>query len=541
MEGRQALAARDAFDIVVIGGGINGCGIARDASGRGLSVLLVEQGDLASGTSSASTKLIHGGLRYLEQFEFRLVREALTERERLLAAAPHIIWPLRFVLPHDRGIRPAWMVRLGLFLYDHIAPRKRLPGCETIRFRQHPYGQPLKGSFKIGFAYSDCWVQDSRLVALAARDAEERGAEICVRTRFIGAQRQGDGWTVTLEDAGSPTATGGTRQVRARVLVNAAGPWVAEVLRSRLGIESTKNVRLIKGSHIVVPRLYQGEQAYILQNADRRIVFTIPYERDFTLIGTTDIAYDEEPHRIQISDEETRYLCDSVSHCFRVPVEPKDLVWSYAGVRPLFDDGSLKASVVTRDYVFDLEAAGGAPPALSVFGGKITTFRRLAEHAMDELARFFPGMKPAWTETAPLPGGDIAGGDFEAFIAALRRRKPFLDPELARRLARAYGTRVEAIIGKANRIEDLGRDFGEGLTAAEIDYLVDQEWARTADDILWRRSKLGLHLPQGVASEIDAYLEGRRRSGAEQRVSAREHSTNGLTDRQAATGRGSSA
>ncbi|SDR49035.1 homodimeric glycerol 3-phosphate dehydrogenase (quinone) [Rhizobiales bacterium GAS113] len=501
----QAGAAPDAFDIVVIGGGINGCGIARDAAGRGLSVLLAEQGDLAGGTSSASTKLIHGGLRYLELFEFRLVREALTERERLLQAAPHIIWPLRFVLPHDRGIRPAWLVRLGLFLYDHIAPRKRLPGCETIRFAEHPYGKPLKESFKVGFAYSDCWVEDSRLVVLAAMDARERGAEICVRTRFVSARREGDGWNIALQDAG-----GGTRHVRARALVNAAGPWVAEVLRTRLGVESSKNVRLIKGSHIVVRRLYEGEHAYILQNADKRIVFTIPYERDFTLIGTTDIAYDQEPHRVAISEEETRYLCDSVSHCFRTPVESKDVVWSYAGVRPLFDDGSLKASVVTRDYVFDLEAAGGAPPALSVFGGKITTFRRLAEHAMDELARFFPAMGPAWTETSTLPGGDIADGDFAAFVAALRARKPFLAADAARRLARAYGTRLEAFIGKAQRAEDLGRDFGKGLTAAEIDYLVSSEWAVTAEDILWRRSKLGLHLPQSTAGEIAAYLEGRR-------------------------------
>ncbi|MFI5011359.1 MAG: glycerol-3-phosphate dehydrogenase [Hyphomicrobiales bacterium] len=494
------------IDIIVIGGGINGCGIARDATGRGLSVMLVEQGDLAGGTSSASTKLIHGGLRYLEQFEFRLVREALMERERLLAVAPHIIWPLRFVLPHDRGIRPAWMVRLGLFLYDHIAPRKRLPGCETIRFRNHPYGRPLKGEYKIGFAYSDCWVEDSRLVVLAAMDAEERGAEIATRTRFVAARREADNWDVTLEDAGS----GEKRKVRARALVNAAGPWVADVLGSRLGVNSSKRVRLIKGSHIVVARLYEGDHAYILQNADKRIVFTIPYEQDFTLIGTTDIPYDEEPHTVRISDEETRYLCDSVSHCFRLAVDPKDVVWSYAGVRPLFDDGSITASVVTRDYVFDLEAPPGAPPALSVFGGKITTFRRLAEHAMDELARFFPEMRPAWTKTAALPGGDIPNGDFEGFVADLEARKPFLDPAVAHRLARAYGTRVDRFIGKAGSAKDLGRDFGKGLTEAEIDYLVACEWAMTADDILWRRSKLGLHLPRSAAADIAGYLEGRK-------------------------------
>jgi glycerol-3-phosphate dehydrogenase len=495
----------ESFDILVIGGGINGCGIARDAAGRGLSVMLVEQGDLASGTSSASTKLVHGGLRYLELFEFRLVREALTERERLLAASPHIIWPLRFVLPHDRGIRPAWLVRLGLFLYDHIAPRKRLPGCETIRFGQHPYGRPLQDRFKIGFAYSDCWVEDSRLVVLAAMDAKERGAKIAVRTRFVSARRDAQGWRATLQDADG----GGTREVRATALVNAAGPWVADVLRSRLGVNSSKNVRLIKGSHIVVRRLYEGEQAYILQNADKRIVFAIPYEQDFTLIGTTDIPYDEEPHAVRISDEETRYLCDSVSHCFRTPVDPQDVVWSYAGVRPLFDDGSITASVVTRDYVFDLEAADGAAPALSVFGGKITTFRRLAEHAMDELRRFFPGMRPAWTEAATLPGGDIPNDDFEGFVRALQARKPFLYQATARRLARAYGTRLDRFVGKARSAADLGRDFGKGLTEAEIDYLLACEWAVTADDILWRRSKLGLHLPQGAAAEIAKYLESR--------------------------------
>jgi glycerol-3-phosphate dehydrogenase len=496
------------FDIIVVGGGINGCGIARDAAGRGLSVMLVEQGDLASGTSSTSTKLIHGGLRYLEQFEFRLVHEALMERERLLKAAPHIIWPLRFVLPHDRGIRPAWVVRLGLFLYDHIARRERLPGCETIRFANHPYGGALKDAFKIGFAYSDCGVDDSRLVVLAALDAKERGARILARTRFVSARRGADGWEVTLRDANS----GATHQVRARALVNAAGPWVAEVLGTRLGVTSSKKVRLIKGSHIVTRRLYEGEHAYILQNPDKRIVFVIPYERDFTLIGTTDVPYDEEPHRIEISEEETRYLCDSVARSLRTPVTPEDIVWSYAGVRPLFDDGSITASVVTRDYAFDLEAPLGAPPALSVFGGKITTFRRLAEHAMDELARFFPALKPAWTQTATLPGGDIPKGDFDAFLADLQARKPFLDPVVAHRLARAYGTRVDAFIGKARSCADLGRDFGMGLTEAEIDYLVNYEWAMTVEDVLWRRSKLGLHLPQAAIADVTQYLAARRDS-----------------------------
>jgi glycerol-3-phosphate dehydrogenase len=495
--------APDPFDILVIGGGINGCGIARDAAGRGLKVMLVEQGDLAQGTSSASTKLIHGGLRYLEQFEFRLVREALQERERLLNSAPHIIWPLRFVLPHDRGVRPAWLVRLGLFLYDHLAARERLPGCETLHLKQHPYGEALQPRFQTGFAYSDCAVDDSRLVVLCAIDAKERGADIALRARFVSARRGADLWTVVLEDVNS----GKTRELRARTLVNAAGPWVAEVLGSRLGVNSSKKVRLIKGSHLVTRRLYQGEHAYILQNPDKRIVFTIPYENDFTLIGTTDVPYHQEPHEIRISEEETRYLRESVSLHLRTPVAPEDIVWTYAGVRPLFDDGSITASVVTRDYVFDLDAPHGAPPALSVFGGKITTFRRLAEHAMDALSSFFPGLKPAWTENATLPGGDMPKADFDAFLADLMARKPFLDASTARRLAKAYGTRVDAFLGEARRPTDLGRDFGAGLSEAEIDYLMEAEWARSVEDILWRRSKLGLHLPQAAVADIGRYLE----------------------------------
>ena len=493
----------DPFDILVIGGGINGCGIARDAAGRGLRVLLVEQGDLAQGTSSASTKLIHGGLRYLEQFEFRLVREALQERERLLKAAPHIIWPLRFVLPHDRGVRPAWLVRLGLFFYDHLAARERLPDSETLRLEEHPYGKALQARFRTGFAYSDCAVDDSRLVVLTAIDAKERGAEIATRTRFASARRGSDLWDVLLEDVKS----GAQHRVRARALVNASGPWVAEVLGSRLGVASSKRVRLIKGSHLVTRRLYEGDHAYILQNKDKRIIFTIPYEREFTLIGTTDVPYDQEPHDLRISEEETSYLSDSVSQHLRASIAKEDIVWSYAGVRPLFDDGSITASVVTRDYVFDLDAPSGAPPALSVFGGKITTFRRLAEHAMDQVSRFFPGLGPAWTESAFLPGGDVSNGDFDTFLGDLIAQRPFLGRGTAHRLARAYGTRVEAVLGTARRQNDLGRDFGAGLSEAEIDYLVRSEWVVTAEDILWRRSKLGLHLPRSAIVEIERYLE----------------------------------
>jgi glycerol-3-phosphate dehydrogenase len=492
-------------DLLVVGGGINGCGIARDAVGRGLSVMLVEEADLASATSSASTKLVHGGLRYLELYEFRLVREALMERERLQAAAPHIIWPLRFVLPHETGLRPAWMVRIGLFLYDHLATRKKLPGSERIRLDRHAFGAPLKGGYKTGFLYSDCWVQDSRLVVLNAMDASERGATIAVRTRLVSASRGPNGWDAEIEQID----TGDRRKVSARLLVNAAGPWVSEVLQTRLGINTSKHVRMVKGSHIVVRRRFEGEQAYIFQNPDKRIVFAIPYEDEFTLVGTTDVPYDRDPRGIAISDEEARYLCESVNHYLAREIAPQDIVWSYAGVRPLFDDGSIDASVVTRDYVFDLDAPGEAAPVLSVFGGKITTYRRLAEHAMDEIARFFPKMRGAWTANASLPGGDIAGGDIDAFTADLMARKPFLTAKLARRLARSYGTRVEHILNEAKSLTDLGRDFGMGLSEAEIDYLVKSEWAVTAQDILWRRSKLGLHLPSTAAGEIGHYLESK--------------------------------
>ena len=493
------------FDLLVVGGGINGVGIARDAAGRGLSVLLCEQGDLAGYTSSASTKLIHGGLRYLEYYEFRLVREALLERERLLASAPHIIWPLRFILPHERGIRPAWFVRLGLFLYDHLAPRRRLPGTESINLTRHPAGAALKPGYSTAFVYSDCWVEDSRLVSLGALDAAERGADIRVRTKLVGARRDGDAWTATLQDAEG----GVTQEVRARALVNAAGPWVAEVLNTRLGLNATKDVRLVKGSHIVVPKLFEGDHAFILQNKDKRIVFAIPYQQRYTLVGTTDVPVDEAPGPVAISDDEVRYLCDAISRVFKREISSSDVVWTYSGVRPLYDDGSANASAVTRDYVFDLDASGG-PPVLSIFGGKITTFRKLAEHALDELKAYFPAMGPSWTETATLPGGDMPNADFDAFLADLKRRRSFLPEALARRLARAYGTRVDELLGGARSMADLGEDFGGGVTAAEVDYLAAREWARTAEDILWRRSKLGLHVPPGTAERIDAYLGAKR-------------------------------
>lgn len=494
------------YDLLIVGGGINGVGIARDAAGRGLSVLLVEKDDLAAHTSSWSTKLIHGGLRYLEYYEFRLVRESLLERERLLSIAPHIIQPLRFVLPHDRSIRPVWLVRLGLFFYDHLAPRKRLPGCVRVDLAHDPRGAPLKPITDVGFEYSDCSVDDSRLVVLNALDAKERGADIRVGVGLESARRSGDHWRARL----THTETGASEEVSARILVNAAGPWVAEVLNQRIGLNTSKDVRLVKGSHIVVPKLYEGGHAYILQNPDRRIVFAIPYRGRFTLIGTTDVPYEGKPHDVSISKEEVGYLTATINHWMKREIAPEDITWAYSGVRPLFDDGSIQASAVTRDYVFDLDAQEGVPPLLSIFGGKLTTYRKLAEHAMRDLAPFLPGLKPSWTGSAVLPGGDIPGGDIERFVDDLLRSRPFLGRPLASRLTHAYGTRVEKILGRADSMAALGRDFGAGLTEAELGYLADVEWAGTSDAVLWRRSKLGLDLPGSVASTIDESLQRRR-------------------------------
>ncbi|AWN40055.1 glycerol-3-phosphate dehydrogenase [Methylobacterium durans] len=493
---------QDGVDLLIIGGGINGTGIARDAAGRGLRVMLCEQGDLAQATSSSSTKLIHGGLRYLEQYEFRLVREALAERERLLRLAPHIIWPLRFVLPHDEGLRPAWMLRLGLFLYDHLTQLRALPGSASVRLRESDLGAPLQPRLTRGFAYSDCWVEDSRLVVLNARDAADRGARIRTRTRVEDARRGGGTWTVRLRDQ----ATGLGESVRARAIVNAAGPWVADILGARLGLDARASLRLVKGSHIVVRRLYAGEQAYILQQPDRRIIFAIPYERDFTLIGTTDIAYAGAPGPVAISPEETDYLCACINRSFARAISPADVVWSYSGVRPLYDDDALNASSVTRDYVLDLAGEAGTAPVLSVFGGKITTYRRLAEHALEKLKSHFPGLGPAWTGAAPLPGGDLAGTDFATFRARFSADHPFLPPEMALRLARAYGTRAERVLSGAHGLDDLGETFEAGLTAAEIAYLKREEWARTADDILWRRTKLGLRTSAEGVARLERHL-----------------------------------
>jgi glycerol-3-phosphate dehydrogenase len=482
------------FDIAVIGGGINGTGIARDAAGRGLSVLLVEQGDLASGTSSASTKLIHGGLRYLEFREFRLVREALTEREVLLRAAPHIIWPLRFVLPYRSGGRPWWMLRAGLFIYDHLGGRRILPPTRVLDLRNDPAGEPLLNDLRRGFEYSDCWADDARLVVLTARDAADHGATIRPRTRCEAARAEGGLWVLTL--------SGGVEE-RAQVLVNAAGPSVSRVLSDVVGQNAPTRVRMVKGSHIVVRRLFQHDRCYLLQNPDGRICFAIPWQNDFTLIGTTDEDFAGDPANVAITTAEIDYLCHAVSGWFRHPVTPADVVWTYAGVRPLRDDGASAAQEATRDYVLELT---GAPPVLSVFGGKITTFRRLAEAAMQRLAPWFPGLKPPWTAAAALPGGDFPWNGFAALRDDLLRRYPFLPPPTATRLTRAYGTRAQTLLGGARSPADLGATFGADLTALEVDWLVRTEWARTAQDVLWRRSKLGLRFTPEEVTALERYL-----------------------------------
>ncbi len=492
---------QDAVDILVIGGGVNGAGIARDAAGRGYSVMLCEKGDLASATSSASTKLVHGGLRYLEHYEFRLVREALRERETLLRAAPHIIWPLRFVLPYHKGLRPRWMLRAGLFLYDHLGGREILPPTEGFSLKGDPRGDALKPMFETAFEYSDCWVEDSRLVVLNAVDARERGATILTRTEVRSARRDDDAFEV--EVAGPD---GAKRRVRARALVNAAGPWVDHVLRhvARLNAPPRLALRLVKGSHLIVDRLFEGDHAFIFQNADGRIIFAIPYERKFTLIGTTDLPYDGDPAAVAAGRDEIDYLCAAASEYFARPVTPDMVRRTFAGVRPLHDDADSKdASAVTRDYVFDID---GAPPLLSVYGGKITTYRRLAEHALEKLGHAIGVRGGAWTAGAPLPGGDIEDADFNGYFDGLAREFPWLEREALLRLARAYGTRARRLIGDARSMADMGELYGAGLTDREIDYLKREEFAVSADDILWRRSKLELHLSDAVKFRLRARL-----------------------------------
>ena len=488
----------EVYDLAVVGGGINGVGIAADAAGRGLAVFLCEQDDLASHTSSASSKLIHGGLRYLEHHEFRLVREALAEREVLLAKAPHIVKPMRFVLPHRPHLRPAWMIRAGLFLYDHLGKRERLPGSRGLRFGA---GSPLKAEIGRGFEYSDCWVDDARLVVLNAMAAREHGAHIHTRTRCISARRSKGLWHIHLE-----RADGSLFSIRSRALVNAAGPWVARFIGEDLKQQSPYGIRLIQGSHIVVPRLHDGEQAYILQNEDRRIVFAIPYLERFTLIGTTDREYRGDPAQVSISAEETDYLLAVVNAHFKQQLSRADVLHNFSGVRPLCDDESDEPSAITRDYTLALAGAPGEAPLLSVFGGKLTTYRKLAEAAMNLLAPFFPKLGPNWTASAPLPGGEQLDSQ-SALIEALCARHGWLPTSLARRWAASYGSRSWRLLDGVHSLSDLGEHLGAGLYAREVDYLRREEWARSSADILWRRSKLGLFMTPAQQARLQQYLQ----------------------------------
>ena len=488
------------YDIAVIGGGINGAGIARDAAGRGANVLLLEKGDLARGTSSASTKLIHGGLRYLEHYEFGLVREALSERERLWAIAPHVIRPLRFVLPYRRGLRPRWLLRLGLFLYDHIGGRRALPPTATLDLRRHPAGEPLKPGFTTAFEYSDGWVDDARLVVLNARDAAERGADVRTRCEVTALRRERDLWRI---EAGAETFA-------ARAIVNAAGPGVLGLLR-RGGLPAQHRMRLVRGSHIVVRKLFDHPYAYFLQLPDRRIFFVIPYEDDFTLLGTTDSDHAGSLDHPTASDEEIAYICAGASEYFRHPITPDDVVWSYSGIRPLLDDGSGRPEAATRGYTFELDGGEGDAPLLSIFGGKITTYRTLAEAALERLRPFVPALaSPDWTADAPLPGGAFAKDAAGEGIADLARDYPFLGEPTARRLFRAYGTIARDILGAARSPADLGRDFGHGLSEAEVRHLRTREWAVTAEDILWRRTKLGLRFTAEQTAALEQWLAEER-------------------------------
>jgi glycerol-3-phosphate dehydrogenase len=509
-------------DLFIIGGGINGCGIARDATGRGLSVILAEQGDLAQGTSSASTKLFHGGLRYLEYFEFRLVREALEERETLLVAMPHISWPMRFVLPLSpdmrfegdtptsrllrwvmpwaKGRRPDWLIRLGLYLYDTMGGRKILPATRSLDLTRDAAGKPLRPGFVKAFEYSDCWVEDSRLVVLNARDAAQRGARIMTRTRVLSAERADGLWHVTTD------GPQGRALWKARALVNAGGPWVEDVIRNVARINSSEGVRLVRGSHIVTRRLFDHDRCYFFQGPDGRIIFAIPYEQDFTLIGTTDKDHKGEPKDARCTDEERDYLLAFASRYFAKPVTKDDVVWTYSGVRPLYNDGAKSATAATRDYVLSLDANGA--PLLNVFGGKITTYRRLAESALAKLAPFFPQAKAAWTARVALPGGDFPQDGVAALTARLAAEYPFLTPYWAGRMIRAYGTEAFAILGQAGTAEALGQDFGATLTETEVRWLMAKEYAVTAADVVWRRSKLGLRLTADQIEKLDRFMSG---------------------------------
>ncbi|WP_027236847.1 glycerol-3-phosphate dehydrogenase [Leisingera caerulea] len=512
-------------DLFIIGGGINGCGIARDAAGRGLSVTLAEMNDLASATSSASTKLFHGGLRYLEYFEFRLVREALVEREVLLKAMPHISWPMRFVLPFHKdmrfdsetptskllttfmpwmkGRRPAWLIRLGLFLYDSLGKRGILPGTAKLDLTSDPAGRPLKSKFKTAFEYSDCWIEDARLVVLNARDAKARSAEILTRTEVLSAERHADHWLIRTKDH----ATGAEQEHRARMLVNAGGPWVADVLHQKLGQNSRENIRLVRGSHIVVPKLFDHGRCYFFQGTDGRIIFAIPYEQDFTLIGTTDADHPDPDTAPVCTEAEQDYLAAFASEYFEKPVTREDIVWTYSGVRPLYDDGASSATAATREYVLTLDQAQA--PLLNVFGGKITTYRKLAEAALAKIGEVFPQLPADWTAGVALPGGDFPVEDVAKLTSKLAADYPFLTPYWAGRMIRAYGTETWEVLGDANTAGDLGQDFGATITARELDWAIASEWVRAGDDYLWRRTKLGLRLDEAQRAAVDAYIQGK--------------------------------
>ncbi|WP_425092211.1 glycerol-3-phosphate dehydrogenase [Tropicimonas sp. S265A] len=520
---------RASFDLLVIGGGINGCGIARDAAGRGLSVAVAEMNDIGAATSAASTKLFHGGLRYLEYFEVRLVRESLIERETLLKAMPHIAWPMRFVLPYHqsmrfdtttptskllsvvmpwmKGRRPSWLIRIGLFLYDHLGGREILPGTSGLDLRNTPEGAPLSPKFEKAFEYSDCWVEDSRLVVLNARDAEAHGATILPRQKVVSAGVEDGMWRVELRNS----STGEMHSVTAKMVVNAAGPWVGDVLRGTLKSNQQSGVRLVRGSHIVTKRLFEHDKCYFFQGTDGRIIFAIPYETDFTLIGTTDADHPDASIEPECTPEEQSYLITFINQYLASPISDADVVWTYSGVRPLYDDGATSATAATRDYVLQLDKSRGAP-ALNVFGGKITTYRRLAESALDEIKTVFPDVGGPWTACVPLPGGDFPVDGVAALIEGLRADHAFLSDRWARRLVRAYGTEAAEILAGARSQSDLGEDFGATMTAREVAWLMDKEYAQCADDVVWRRSKLGLRLTEDQIARLDTWIKDRFRA-----------------------------
>ena len=490
------------FDLVVIGGGINGTGVARDAAGRGLSVLLCEKDDLAQATSSSSTKLIHGGLRYLEFFHFKLVRESLREREILLKSMPHIIWPLRFTLPHHKGLRPSWLLRLGLFIYDHMGGRKLLPPTKKINLKKHKSGIPLKDKFSIGFEYSDCWVEDSRMVALNASDAKNNGAVIKTRTTFERATRNNDVWDIILD-----SQNGNKQKITSSAIVNCSGPWVTSVIESNLQQKNSTETRLIKGSHIITKKLFDNDSNYIFQNSDGRIIFAIPYETDFTLIGTTDIEYEGDPNKAKCSLEEKKYLIESISEYLDVQVDINDIVHTYSGVRPLFNDNKSEAQNVTRDYVIKADSNNGKTPLISVFGGKITTYRILAEKVIDELKPYFRNIKNNWTKDSYLPGGNFSPNEVTKIVNSILYKFNFIDEKWAIRLVKAYGTNVIDILNESNTVEDLGINFGWNLTEKEVLWLINMEFAKSAEDILWRRSKLGLRFYDDQVKYLENWLK----------------------------------